>query len=300
MKFELVKRYRKSLFNWIVFMVMFNVTLVLNGQFLESLDIPLDIYTILTQDFMIDLILIFSLIPILSIVALFLGGYLFTPLLIFFHKKFIGRTLVYGIEEHKRPMKFKGAFLKSLFPALMAFNIAILLSDEKAIQDFIFTSWLISGVPSAVLQILTILILLPLVSAIAIAAFSAAFFLIDSGIGYTNKKQMKVKNGSYPIEVSSVGTFYLRFLKGYAGISVVISIVQLLYNYITSIQDFNSAIYLINLIMWPFMPFCIAYFMVPAVIIQDATYNGRNKFVRKRAKKFGISGRLEDPLGRNQ
>jgi len=31
----------------------------------------------------------------------------------------------------------------------------------------------------------------------------------------------------------------------------------------------------------------------------DATYNGRNKFVRKWTEKFGISGRLENPLGRN-
>jgi hypothetical protein len=208
--------------------------------------------------------------------------------------------LIYGIQEHERPKEFKRAFLKSIFPALMAFNIAILLSDETAIHNFIFTPTFQSGASSAVLQILTITILLPLVSAIGIATFSATFFLIDSGIEYSNKEQKKVTNGSYPIEVRSIGTYYLYFLKGYAGISVIISIVQLLADYLTSIHDVGSIIYIINLIAWPFMPLVIALFMVPVVIIQDATYNGRKKFVQKWAGKLGISGRLENPLGRNK
>lgn len=296
MKVELLKRYKKWLIVWIAFIVLFSLTLVLTAEFSGSFNI----YTILTQNFWFDMILIFLSIPILSILAYFLGGYLFTPLLILLHKKIIGRNLIYGIEERERPKEFKGAFLKSVFPALMAFNIAILLSDETVIHNFIFTPTFQSGASSAVLQILTISILLPLVSAIAIAAFSATFFLIDSGIEYSNKEQKKVENASYPIEVRSIGTYYLYFLKGYAGISVIISIVQLLSDYLTSIHDVGSIIYIINLIAWPFMPLVIALFMVPAVIIQDATYNGRIKFVRKWAGKFGISGRLENPLGRNK
>ena len=296
MKIDLLKRYKKWLIVWIPFIVFFNLMLLLTAQFLGSFSI----YAILTQNFLFDIILIFLLIPIFSIIAYFLGGYLFTPLLIILHKKTIGRNLIYGIEEHKQPKEFKGAFLKSVFPALMAFNIAILLSDETVIHNFIFTSSFQSEVAPAILQILTITILLPLVSAIGIAVFSATFFLIDSGIEYSNKEQKKVIDGSYPIEVRSIGTYYLYFLKGYAGISVIISIVQLLSEYLTSIDDVGSIIYITNFFAWPFMPLVIALFMVPAVIIQDATYNGRNKFVRKWAEKFGISGRLEDPLGRNK
>jgi hypothetical protein len=296
MKIELLKRYKKWLMVWIAFIVLFSFNLVLTAQFSGSFNI----YTILTQNFWFDTILIFLLIPILSILAYFLGGYLFTPLLILLHKKIIGRNLIYGIEERERPKEFRRAFLKSIFPALMAFNIGIILSEETGIHNLIFTPTFQSGASSAVLQILTITILLPLVSAIGIAAFSATFFLIDSGIEYSNKQQKKVINDSYPIEVRSIGTYYLYFLKGYAGISVIISIVQLLSEYLTSIHDVGSIIYIINLIAWPFMPFVIALFMVPVVIIQDATYNGRNKFVRKWAGKFGISGRLENPVGRNK
>jgi len=294
MKLEFLKRYRLWLIIWILFIVLFNTMLTLSAQLLGSFSI----YTILTQNFWYDTMIIFSFIPILSIIAYFLGGYLFTPLLIFLHKKIIGRTLIYGIEVRERPKLFKGAFRKSIFPALMAFNIAILLSNESVIHNFIFTPTFLSGVPPAVLQILTITIFLPFVSAVGIAAFSATFFLIDSGIKYSNKDQKKVRNNSYPIEVRSVGTYYLYFLKGYAGISVIISIIQLISEYITSIQDVGSVIYIINLFLWPIMPLIIALFMVPAVIIQDATYNSRNKYVRKWAVKVGISGELEDPLGR--
>ncbi len=295
MKFEILKRYKKWLIIWIIFIVLFSFMLLLNVQFQGSFNI----YTILTQNFWFDMILIFLSIPILSIAAYFLGGYIFTPLLIILHKKIVGRSLIYGIEERDRPMEFKGAFLKSIFPALMAFNIAILLSDETTIHSFIFSSTFQSGASPAVLQILTIIILLPVVSAIGIAAFSAAFFLIDSGIEYSNKKQNKVRNGAYPTELRSIGTYYLYFLKGYAGISVILSIIELLSRYLLSIQGGDSIIYLINVLTWPFMPFVIALFMVPVVIIQDYTYNGRNKFVRKWAKKFGISGSIQDPLARN-
>ena len=293
MRLKFLKRYKLWLIIWIGFIILYNAMLLLSGQLLGSFTI----YNTLCQNFWVDMVIIFSLIPILSIVAYFLGGYLFTPLLIFLHKKTVGRSFIYGIEECEQPKSFKGGFSKSIFPALMAFNIAILLSDETVIHDIIFTPTFLLGVPPVVLQILTITIFLPLVSAIGIAAFSATFFLIDSGIKYSNKEQKKVTSGSYPIEVRSIGTYYLYFLKGYAGISVVIGIIQLITEYLASIQDVSSIIYLINLILWPLMPLIIALFMVPAVIIQDATFNGRNKFVRKWAGKMGISGKLDDPLG---
>jgi hypothetical protein len=296
MRFETLKRYKKTLIIWIVFIVLFVSALLLNGLFVGSLNI----YIILTQSLWYDTILIFLLIPILSIPAYFLGGYLFAPLLIILHKRLLGRSFIYGIEERNRPSEFKRAFLKSIFPALMAFNIAILLSDMSAIHDFIFAPSLI--LPPAIQQILTITILLPIVSAIGIAAFSAAFFLIDSGIEYSNKKQKKVRMGAYPTELRSMGTYYLYFLKGYAGIAVIIGIMKLLIEYLnalTLLPPGQAHIYLINLVSWPLMPFIIALFMVPTVILQDYTYYSRNRFVRKWANKFGISGKIQDPLARN-
>ena len=292
---KFTSRYKKWIVVWVVFITLFIVFLLLNQQVLG----PLSIYTILTQNLWLDFVLLFLAIPIFSLIAYFLGGYLLTPLLIFIHKKLIGKNLLYGIEDRDKQMEVKKIFLNSFFPALLALNIGILLSDVDIIHNFIFSDSFQASVPGAVLQILTITFLLPFVSGIGLGIFSGVNFLLDSGIQYTNKEQKKVKEGSFPIEVRSVGGYYLYYLKGYAGISVILSIAKLILAYLTSFDDPGSIIYIMNIIMWPAIPFIIAFFMIPSLIIQDFTYQKRKNFVKKWAQKFGINNRLDDPLGRS-
>ena len=128
-------RYRKSLIIWIVFIILFIILLLLNWQVIGSFSI----YTVLTHNHWLDSVLLFLLIPCLSIIAYFIGGYLLTPLLIFLHKKIIGRNLLYGITERDKPSEFKGVFLNSIFPALLAMNITIILSNESWIHQLIFS-----------------------------------------------------------------------------------------------------------------------------------------------------------------
>ncbi len=292
--FKSIRRYRTWLVIWIVFMLLFSTMLIINGGFMGTLDV----YAILTHNFALDTAILFLLIPLTCIVAFFIGGYLFTPLILLIHKKIIGRRLIYGLREMQRPRKFKGAFLNSLFPALLAFNIAILFSDQIFLQEFLFLdSFAVAG--DAILQILTLVFLFPIASGIGIAVFSATYFLLDSGIEYTNKKRKKVQRGSFPPEIRSVGGYYLSYLKGYAGISVVISLAKLMISYFSAIGvgDTNVAIYIINLIVWPFIPFTITLFMIPVNIIQDLSYERRKKFTLKWAEKLGIRGHLDDPLG---
>jgi len=288
-------RYKKWIIVWIIFIILFSLMVIVNSFILP----PFNIYTILTQNLWLDSLILFLSIPIVSIIAFMVGGYILTPLLLIIHKKILGRNLLYGINEIQKPKIFKGAFIRSLFPALLALNIGILLSDQSAIHDLIFTNSF-QTIPTVILQILTIVILLPLVSGLAIAAFSAAFFLIDSGIEYTNKAQKKVKRGSFPIEVRSMGGYYLYYLKGYAGISVIISIIKLIFSYLSTLQVLEFGIFLMNLIVWPIMPFTITFFLVPVAIIEDFTYERRKNYTLKWAEKLNIKGILEDPLGRSQ
>ena len=198
-----------------------------------------------------------------------------------------------------QPKDYKGAFLSCLFPALLALNIGILLSDEVFLHDFLFSGTFLTASPG-IIQILTLVFLFPITSGIGIAVFSATYFLLDSGIEYTNKKRKKVLRGSFPTEVRSVGGFYLYYLKGYAGISVVISIIKLLISFFSNIGDVGVAVYIMNIIVWPIIPFIITLFMIPVNIIQDLSYEKRKKYTLKWAEKFEIRGQLEDPLGLNQ
>jgi len=292
--FNSILRYKKWLINWIIFIILFCTSLIINARILGTVTI----YTVLTHNLVIDTAIIFLSIPIISMIAFIIGGYLFTPLFLFLHKKVLGRNLKYGIREMQRPKDFKGAFMNSLFPALLAFNIGILLSDESILHDLLFVDTFNAG--PAINQILTLLFLFPLVSGIGIGVFSATYFLLESGIEYTNKERKKVLRGSFPTEVRSIGGFYLYYLKGYAGISVIFSLFSLIFSFFSVIEGGNLAIYMINIILWPFIPFCITFFMVPVSIIQDFTYERRKKFTLKWAEKLNIRGQLEDPLGTNK
>jgi len=286
-----LKRYKKWLMVWMVFITLFILMLVVNSITQANYLI----YTILTQNFWLDMTLLFFSIPLMSIIAFIIGGYLLTPLLLFLHKKILGKSLNYGIRDRTKPIQFKRAFIDSIYPALLAFNIGILLSDESFIHTVIFSPSFLTT-PLVIRQILTLVILLPIVSAIGIAAFSAVYFLLDSGVEYTNKNKKKVMQGTYPIEVRSLGGYYLYFLKGYAGLSVIIAIVQLIFSYIFALQDTDFIIFLTNLITWPIMPLIIALFMLPVIIIKDFTFEKRKQFTQKWANKLNIEGKIEDPL----
>ncbi len=288
-------RYKKWLIVWIITIISFSLMIVLNSQ----LQGTFNIYKILTQNLWTDVALLFLSIPFVCIIAFIVGGYILTPLFLVVHKKIIGRHLTYGIKDRNRPKDFKGVFLMSLFPAFLALNIGTLLIDEPFIHDLIFVEVFITGMSLPILQILTLIMLFPLVSGIGIAVFSAAIFLLDSGIEYSNKEQKKVRRGSFPIEVRSVGGYFLYYLKGYAGIAVIISVFSLVITFITTLQGLESVYYLMNLVTWPFIPFLIASFMVPTFIIQDITYERRKRYTLKWAEKLGINGPLENPLGEN-
>jgi hypothetical protein len=286
-------RYKKWLILWFLFFILFSMILLVNS-FIQG---NYSIYPILTQNFWLDMTILFLSIPFMSMVAFIIGGYTLTPLLLYIHRKILGRYLNYGIREVIKPKEFKRAFTSSIFPALLAFNIGILLSDQTTIHTLIFNESF-QSTPLIIRQILTLVILLPLVSFIAVAAFSGVNFILDSGIEYTNKNKKKVLEGTYPIEVRSVGGYYLYFLKGYTGLSVIIIIIQLIFRYILALQGTDVLIFTLNLVIWPIMPFIIALFIAPTFVLKDYTFEKRKSFTRKWAYKFDIKAQLEDPLGR--
>lgn len=52
-----------------------------------------------------------------------IGGYLFGPIFLFIHKKVIGHKMIYGLQDKQQGEKYKGLFLKLLFPSLLAVNL---------------------------------------------------------------------------------------------------------------------------------------------------------------------------------
>lgn len=207
-------------------------------------------------------------------------GFALTPLFLIIHKKIIGRKLIYGIQERPEPEKFKGTF-KAFFPALMGLNFALLFVFNPTVQDFLR----ITTDPGFRWAIISLFMLLIVTFGVAMALFSPIWFLLDAGIVFTNKE--KVRNTTNPIVTRSVGGWYMGFLKGYAGISVIIAFYTFVVNLLDQIplDQFHFSIPLILLLL----PFLLSIWSIPAVLLFEFTRERRRKFVWKWANKLDIT-----------
>jgi len=239
----------------------------------------------------LDTIYAILMITIASIIGALIFGYILGPLFLLAHKKIIGRKMIYGIQERPEPKIFKKYFLMSLFPSLMAINFALIYCFDPSIQRIV-----VLNPQDKMAAMFTFIGLLAIMTGIAFGAFSPVWFLLDSGIVYTNKE--KVKDTAHPIEVRSVGGWYIYLLKGYAGISVILSFYTFFISIYAIIGPSNLFVgmNIMFLIFFPIMPLFVAILTIPALVLLDITRSNRKKFILKFASKLGIKEPLKDPF----
>jgi hypothetical protein len=216
-----------------------------------------------------------------SLIGALAFGYLLGPLFLYIHKNTIGRKMEYALTnvDDPTPEKFKGA-LKSLFPALLALNIAIIIGTNDSVKLLLMDP---TKYNDPIYLLFMVLFFLGLIGFIGIGLFSPVWMLLDSGIVYSNENQLKKKQ--IPMEARSVGGWFLYLMKGYAGVSVILTFYELISELIGAGQVNDIA----GLIFFPLIPLIIVLLMLPAMIVLDATQEHRTKFILKYAKKFGIT-----------
>ena len=233
----------------------------------------------------IEMIIIILLIFIFTIVASLIMGYLLGPLFLWIHKNVMGRRMIYVIQEKPEPEIIKLTF-KSFFPALLAVHLTLLFGINQNIIEAVVVD------PNGIFApLLTILILVIISSFISFAIFSPIWFLIDSGIIYSNRETVKSKRD--PIELRSVGSWYMNQLKGYAAIAAVVSYITF---FIEMIIYFGPAMDMTASLLLLLFPFIIMVLGLPSILILEATVNHRKRFMIKFAEKIGITKRIGDPL----
>jgi hypothetical protein len=280
-------RYKKTLILWFLMLPLVIIQLFI----LPNVPGFTNIYIIDTIGGFIVFTYLFIIIA--SVIGGLLAGYLFGPLFLFVHKKIIGRKMEYGLQDKDQIGEFK-AIKKGFFPGFFAMSIGLDLMINPVIQDIVLKSSFAGG--DMLSQLITFFALLPIMIGIGTGLFSPVWFLLDAGIVYSNKN--KVKGTSYPTEVKSVGGWYMYLLKGYAGITVIITfytfISQIIASLITPYSDIISTTIII--LLMPVVPVFIALMAVPGFIALDKTYDHRKNYIRTVAKKFGISEPLVNPL----
>lgn len=231
--------------------------------------IPIDINSV-----QINILLIFIVLS--SIIFTPLMGYVFSPLLLWVHKKIIGRNNDYGFQQIERSEKFKG-FLKSFFPSVMAINFALMLADSPSFWELI-----VVDPTDPIAPFLSLLFLLPFTTCICSCIFSPVWFLLDSGIVYTN---INTGDMTKPRELRNVGRWYLYILKGYSGIAVFFSF----YTFLTrSIETSQGKLHFSTPLSFFVLPFLLTFLAIPGIILLDVNSDKRTRFVLKWAQKFEI------------
>ncbi|MFX1273662.1 MAG: hypothetical protein ACFFBP_08775 [Promethearchaeota archaeon] len=281
------KRYRKWIFLYFGVLVFIIILIVIQ---VILYNYPSD-YNITTNNLMLDFLILFILVSIFSTIGGIFLGYLFGPLYLWFHEKLIGKKMLYGFRSKPNSEKLKGIFTKLFFPALMVMNFSFLLYDNPILRNILIDPDTSFGLD----RLMVITWLFPWFSIVGLGFFSGAYFLNDAGIIYSNKN--KVRNDVSPVELRSVGNWYIQFLKGYAGIAVFLNLYELITSMVNALnQPGQLIIIIIFLISWPFMPFILAFLMIPAIIGLDLTFERRKKYMLKYAEKRGIKGMIDDPL----
>jgi len=213
-----------------------------------------------------------------------LFGYLFSPIYLAIHKYIFGRKMSYGIQKAPEQERFKKAF-RGFFPALMTINLSLLL------VEFFVDIVISEGLPRSdeVKNFMTFIFLLILTIGPATGIFSAAWFLDDAGISFTNKE--KVSGLRDVTEVRGIGKWYMYALKGYAGIGVIFSYFLILMQFLTRLEDVTEIIF--DSVLTFLLPFLITAAIMPALLLFEHIKEHRVNYIRNIANKLGINKIME-------
>ncbi len=280
-----ISKYKKSLY----LIGGLSALIIIIFLFLEPIRGDQDISQFIPGKGFIETILLLLFIwPIGAIIGGFLFGYILSPLFLFIHKKTIGFSMDYGIQENLKSQKFK-SMNKGIFPALLAINFSLMFALNSDIAEVVvYNIGDISNMPSTV-NIIAFLIILSITIIIGMGLFSPVWFLNDAGIVYSNQEKVRKKQLEQPIIGRSVGGWYMNLMKGYAGIAVIFSYYKLISQFLT---EMTGVMLIPNLILFLPMMFLISIAAIPAFILLDLTKEHRNKYIRKWAEKFGITKKV--------
>ena len=279
----LKSKYSKPILYFVIYCIF-----ILILSIVLSISIPRQNLTnfIPIRDLGVEVGLIFILIlPLSSVIGLLIVGYIFAPLFLYVHKKIYGKRVEYGIYE-KDFSKFK-FFTEGIFASLMTINLSLLFTIPAIISISVESD------PSSFIDDLnTFLALLMFTVGVASILFSTTWFLMDSGILYSNLK--RADDTPKPVEIRSVGRWYGQFLKGYAGVSVVLSYIGFMELFIPQLaNDLSIPLFVMLMIVFIPFPLIIVIPIIPALIISDRLKEHRIRFIRGKARKIGITSNAE-------
>ncbi|MBD3341230.1 MAG: hypothetical protein GF353_19140 [Candidatus Lokiarchaeota archaeon] len=220
-------------------------------------------------------VIISTMIPFIFMIAMiFLGPYL-AILFVKMHNLIKLKKYDYFIITLEKKLPGKRILIRTIFPGLLAVNIAIYITlygdfnylfhyqgaDPRLVPVVIEYASIIVGIPIAAIVVLPI------------------WMLQSSGLMCFRKTDLY--NRPITPDIEGVGHFYTNLLKGYVGISTIISYSLILYQYLTTTR--NTAILVVFV-----DPIVIIFLFMPISLILEILANKLNKRLYKKYQKIGI------------
>jgi hypothetical protein len=249
------------------------------------------------------------LMPLTIILGGLVGGLLFVPIYLGVHRLIYKRSRNYGFLDHQVTPSLSRWFRRGILPTLFAVYVSMTLANimvdtlgepflslifaetiDLVVEDIITLKIMLWGITGLVATFICCALVVP------------TWFLDDAGL-LTSNVQIDNPLDTVPNQlpnISGVGFWYARLLKGFAGIAVIILyITTLTESIILSWQYFlmfglSELPYLIvNLLMFPLYPIIILCLSLPLLMILDYFAQSRQRYVKRIGEWMGIHTHYE-------
>ena len=183
-------------------------------------DRELGIYRILPGDILLDFIWLYVLSGIIGSVLYFATPNI-SKFLLRVHKSIRGRDAHYYSQKIDYQASGISQMRRTLIPAFAAFGISYSISNIQNIANVIFVSEgfiSLDEQAQTIISSLSLLFILLLVACFIMLVFTPIWLLQDSGLVC----ELEKKPGTIS-EIEGVGNWYLKMMKGFAGVSTIVA-----------------------------------------------------------------------------
>ena len=231
--------------------------------------------TIFSNNFFLDILFIAILLPIYALIVIGIVN-LILPIFIRIIKKWHRKNQSLVRIKVKVENNFKSNFIKSLYPALLALFLAIVINPYRGYLTFIFSPvYLSPGVPSAIFIMVFSFVLTPICTLI----FALLWSLNGSGIFIIRKSKSDRLDEDFYIQ--NAGNLSLSYLKGFTGFGTIFSYSVIIFDLLNDVV-FNSPDFLVNLILAllaGLLPLFLTLSITPGAVFNDSWIKNEHSII---------------------
>ena len=194
-------------------------TVVLSYAGAFPFNLPDGVYRILPGDILFDFVWLYVISILVGIIIYFVTPY-FSILFWKMHQLINHNSYRYHLQSIDSRYQMKG-YRSLIVPSLVSMGLAMSLASSS-LKNVIFVTESFNGLDpgnEAMIVSMPILFITLLVSSVILFLFAPIWLLENSGVICEKKVDSTLSN----VEIEGVGNFYHKLLKGFAGISTIIT-----------------------------------------------------------------------------